>query len=172
MDQRVGESLVARVVSGAALRLQPHTRGRQKEMLGWVAQNGHEVERFVKFGLVGISGTCIDMGVLNLLILVFGWPKFWANTCSFTLAALSNFTWNRLWSFPESRQRPVISQLGQFFLVSVVGYVLSQVIFLSLDAWVFAPWGTLGYNVAKGVAVLVVLFWNFGVNRVWTYRGL
>jgi len=115
MDQRVGESLVARVVSGAALRLQPHTRGRQKEMLGWVAQNGHEVERFVKFGLVGISGTCIDMGVLNLLILVFGWPKFWANTCSFTLAALSNFTWNRLWSFPESRQRPVISQLGQFF---------------------------------------------------------
>jgi len=30
----------------------------------------------------------------------------------------------------------------------------------------------LGYNVAKAIAIIVVLFWNFGVNRVWTYRGI
>jgi len=32
--------------------------------------------------------------------------------------------------------------------------------------------GPLGYNVAKAIAIIVVLFWNFGVNRVWTYRGI
>ena len=27
-------------------------------------------------------------------------------------------------------------------------------------------------NMAKAFATCVVLFWNFGVNRVWTYRGI
>ncbi len=44
--------------------------------------------------------------------------------------------------------------------------------FLSLDRYVFAEWGTLGYNVSKALAIGVVLFWNYGVNRVWTYRNV
>jgi putative flippase GtrA len=27
----------------------------------------------------------------------------------------------------------------------------------------------LGYNLAKAVATVVVMFWNFGINRIWTY---
>jgi putative flippase GtrA len=27
----------------------------------------------------------------------------------------------------------------------------------------------LGRNFALAIAVIVVLFWNFGVNRIWTY---
>ncbi len=164
--------MITRAVSAVAGRLAPHAGGRPGEMLGWVVANRREVDRFVKFGLVGALGTVVDLGILNLLILRLAVPKFWANTCSFSVAALSNFTWNRLWSFPESRQRPLGSQLGQFFAVSVVGYILNQAIFLSLDRWVFGVWDTLGYNLAKGVAIVVVLFWNFGINRVWTYRGL
>ncbi len=166
------ESAIARLIETAAGRLAREPGGRRSQALQWVAANGREVDRFVKFGLVGMLGTVVDMGLLNLLILLAGMPKFWANTCSFSAAALSNFTWNRLWSFPESRQRPVGSQLAQFFLVSVAGYAINQTLFLSLDRWVFHPWGTLGYNVAKVIAIVVVLFWNFGVNRVWTYRGL
>jgi len=82
---------------------------------------------------------------------------------------LSNFTWNRFWTYPESRSEPVARQLGQFALVNVAGYAINQAVFLSLDHYVFQDWGTLGYNVSKAVAIGVVLFWNFGVNRVWTY---
>jgi putative flippase GtrA len=28
------------------------------------------------------------------------------------------------------------------------------------------------YNLAKITAIGVVLFWNFGINRIWTYRGI
>jgi len=141
-------------------------------MLGWVVANRREVDRFVRFGLVGTLGTLVDLSVLNALILGLGIVKFWANTCSFSAAALSNFAWNRLWTFPESRQRPMGLQLGQFCAVSVGGYIINQALFLSLDRWVFGGWGTVGYNLAKAIAIVVVLFWNFGINRVWTYRGL
>jgi putative flippase GtrA len=135
--------------------------------------NRKEFVRFIKFAIVGTSGAVVDFGILNLLHLVFGFSKFWANTCSFSLAVVNNFTWNRLWTFPESRERPLRGQLAQFALVNVAGLAINQVVFLSLDRYVFGPWlGPLGYNVAKAIAIIVVLFWNFGVNRVWTYRGL
>jgi putative flippase GtrA len=132
-----------------------------------------ELKRFIKFAIVGTSGAAVDFGVLNLLHLAFGFTKFWANTCSFSLAVLNNFTWNRLWTFPESRERRLQTQLGQFAVVNIIGLAINQVVFLGLDRYVFEPaFGPLGYNFAKAVAIIVVLFWNYGINRIWTYRGI
>jgi putative flippase GtrA len=151
---------------------QVQTRPRWRRLYLAIAGNRKEFGRFAKFATVGTVGTVVDFSVLNLLILGFGLTKFWANTWSFSAAVLSNFVWNRLWTFPESRERPLVPQLAQFGLVSVGGYVINQVIFLGLDALVFHVWGTLGYNISKAIAILVVLFWNFGINRIWTYRGI
>ncbi len=135
--------------------------------------NRRELKRFIKFAIVGAIGAVIDFAVLNFLILHFGWPKIAANTVSFTAAVLSNFTWNRLWTYPESRQRPLGPQLGQFALVNLAGLVINQIVFLSLDHFIFTPhFGPLGYNLAKATAIIVVLFWNFAVNRLWTFKGI
>lgn len=166
-EQGVQESLLTRMIGVVGGRFAGRSRAAR-----WLVANRREGERFIKFGLVGTLGTVVDFAVLNLLILALGMPKFLANTFSFTVAASSNFVWNRVWTYPESRRRPLGRQLGQFFAVSVGGYVINQVLFLSLDRWVFAGWGPLGYNLAKATAVVVVLFWNFGANRLWTYRGL
>jgi putative flippase GtrA len=152
--------------------------------------NSKEITRFLKFATVGMLGTVIDFGILNLLVLAFGFSKALANTCSFTVAVFSNFVWNRLWTFPEARDRPIIPQLVQFVLVNIGGLLLNQAIFLSLDAWVLGEGGVLvapmaalalnvglahyklAYNLSKAVATIIVLFWNFGANRLWTYRGI
>ena len=152
--------------------------------------NRKELTRFFKFAIVGTIGTVVDFGVLNLLIQQVGLGKFWANTYSFTAAVISNFTWNRLWTFPESRARPLLSQLGQFALVNVAGLAINQTIFLGLDRFVLGEAGalatpmaglagvigiahfTLAYNLAKAIAIIIVLFWNFGINRIWTYRDI
>lgn len=152
--------------------------------------NSKEITRFFKFATVGMLGTVIDFGTLNLLVLSFGLSKALANTCSFTVAVFSNFIWNRLWTFREARDRPVAPQLVQFFLVNVGGLLLNQAIFLSLDAWVLGEAGLLAapmaalalnvglnhyelaYNLSKAVATIIVLFWNFGANRLWTFRGI
>jgi len=142
-------------------------------VLQWLRSNAKELERFIKFGVVGTSGAVVDFGLLNFFHLALGWPLVWSNTCSFSAAVLNNFTWNRLWTFPESRKRPIQTQLPQFALVNVIGLGINQVTLLGLDTYVFRPLlGPLGYNVAKAIATIVVLFWNFGINRIWTYGGL
>ena len=133
---------------------------------------GKEIERFIKFAIVGGFGTLVDFAILNVLILSVGVDQFAANTCSFSVAAFSNFLGNRLWSFPESRERRFVSQLGRFFIVSLGGYLINQTLFMGTSRYLFAGLGTLGYNLAKTLATVVVLFWNFGINRIWTYRGI
>lgn len=132
-----------------------------------------EFNRFVKFAMVGAVGAVIDFGLLNLMRGYFGWDLIWANTLSVSVAMLSNFIWNRYWTFPESRSRKKRTQLPQFALVNLIGLLINNLIVVGIDAVLVShvgePWS---YNIAKAIAIGVVLFWNFGVNRLWTYRGL
>jgi len=133
-----------------------------------------ELKRFIKFAMVGGFGAVLDVTVLNILILVVGVPKEFANILSVCCAIISNFTWNRLWTFPESREHAVHSQLGKFALVNLIGLAINQGVFILTDNFIFLPLmpqhETIAYNLAKMCAIGVVLFWNFGINRVWTYR--
>jgi putative flippase GtrA len=150
------------------------------------AANRKELTRFFKFAVVGTIGAMVDFGILYLLHVVVGWPLALSNTLSFTCAVLSNFTWNRIWVYPDSRAKPISSQLVQFFAVNIVGWAINTGILLLLTAPLrgvaatlpFVAAGgadlahTLGYNAAKVFATGVVLFWNFFVNRFWTYNDV
>jgi putative flippase GtrA len=138
-----------------------------------LARRPREVVRFLKFAIVGATGMVVDLTVLNVMHKVFGLPLLVANTISFTTAVLSNFTWNRLWTFPESRERPLVPQLAQFGLVNVIGLAINNlvlwIVFNLINGFVPDP---LDYNLAKIVAIGVVLFWNYFINRIWTYKGI
>jgi len=158
----------------------------------WARASGNprELKRFLKFAAVGALGAVVDFTVFNIAKWVFEAVGLGegraiplaphqaqlivANTLSFSAAVLSNFTWNRLWTFPESRERPLGGQLLQFSVVNVLGWGINTVLLLVMDRYVFQQvvGPRLSYNLAKAFAIGVVLFWNFGMNRVWTYRGI
>lgn len=132
-----------------------------------------EMARFIKFALVGALGMVVDLTILNVLHGLVGFHLLVANSISFSAAVVSNFTWNRLWTFPETRNRPVHTQLAQFATVSVIGLGINNFILWQLyhlfRPYLGSPWN---YNAAKILAIGVVLFWNFGVNRLWTFRDV
>ncbi len=150
--------------------------------------NQKEIVRFLKFAAVGTLGAVIDFGLLNLLVQLAGFPKLLANTCSFTAAVISNFIWNRLWVYPETWGEPLRKQFVQFSVVNVAGLAINTAVFYSSDRWLLCQAGLLAgpvgalalatgmahfdlaYNGAKVIATGVVLFWNFFINRLWTFR--
>jgi len=102
---------------------------------------------------------------------------------SFSVAVASNYVWNRYWTFPESRAKGTARQLAEFALVSVIGLLIRTPIFAFLESPLrsfFVSFGPglplapdlLGRNLALAVAVVVVLFWNFFVNRYWTFADV
>jgi len=143
--------------------------------------NRREVKRFAKFAMVGVAGSVTDFTVLNVMVQVFGASLLLANTLSFTVAVMQNFTLNRFWTFPESRTRDARRQLAQFAVVSIIGLCINLLVVMvvhhSLDNFWISLFGPgpgyiVSYNFAKAFAIGVVLFWNFTANRLWTYRGL
>lgn len=137
-----------------------------------------EAERFFKFLIVGTIGFVVDFGTLMLLKELTPLPTAVANTISFSAAVVSNFTLNRYWTYPDSRSKSIWSQLGQFTLVNIIGWLINTAILLILERVFdsilvnFPNIPVRGYIPAKMVATLVVLFWNFFVNRYWTYSDV
>jgi putative flippase GtrA len=150
-----------------------------------ILTNSRERTRFLRFATVGIMGAVVDFGVFNLLATVFDMPAVWASVISFIAAIISNFTWNRFWTYPDSRSKPIVQQLVQFTIVSVVGLAIRTPIVALLEVPLetlfsslpFLPIGFidgefLGENLALAIAVVIVMFWNFFINRYWTYSDV
>jgi len=144
-----------------------------------------EAGRFLRFSVVGALGAVVDFGVFNLLHARAGLAEVAASIVSFLAAVTSNFIWNRYWTYPGSRTKSVRRQAAQFALVSAVGLLIrtpvlalllapatalaEQLVAGGLGGGLRMEAGTLGDNLALASAVVVVLFWNFLANRLWTY---
>ncbi|MBS1487403.1 MAG: GtrA family protein [Bacteroidetes bacterium] len=121
--------------------------------------------KFLKFGLVGISGMAVDFGITYLIKEKIKANKYVANTLGFFCAATSNFLFNRLWTF-ESSDPAVVFQYAKFLTISIVGVMLSNaIIYLLHEKW---KWN---FYVAKLVSIGIVLFWNFFANYFFTFNG-
>ncbi len=146
--------------------------------------NPRERTRFLRFLAVGVIGAAVDFGVENLLHRLFGLPYVLAGAISFITAVMSNFYWNRVWTYPDSRSKPLLRQLAQFALINVTGLVIRIPILRFVEPVVFRylkllpanylllPADAMGENLTLAIAVVIVLFWNFFANRYWTYSDV
>jgi putative flippase GtrA len=159
------------------------------------ARARRELRRFFKFSVVGVIGAIVDFGSFNLLISAFNVWSVAASTISFTAAITSNFIWNYFWTYADSRTKPLGKQAAQFAIVNLIGLAIRTPIFAVAEGPMvgiaskitsavpstFPPGpqsilpistDVLGSNLALALAVIAVLFWNFGVNRIWTYSDV
>jgi putative flippase GtrA len=148
-----------------------------------IIANPKERSRFVRFAIVGSIGAIIDIGAFNLFISLFHLEALSAQAISFSIAVLSNFTWNRLWTYPDSRSKSLSRQMVQFFVVSLMGLGIRTLIFGKLEevlsslASQILPANSLspnfvGHNLSLATVIVIIMFWNFIVNRYWTYNDV
>lgn len=142
-----------------------------------------ERRRFLFFSIVGALGALVDFTVFNLLISSLGLSAVAASMLSFLAALSSNFVLNRYWTYPDSRSKALRSQLLQYGLVNLIGLAIRTPVLVfarrAYTRWIpgidlFASQNTavIADNLALATAIVVVLFWNFFVNRYWTYNDV
>jgi putative flippase GtrA len=171
-------------------------------ILTFARTNPKEFQRFGKFLVVGAFGFVVDFGGFNLFhalsvgATVAHWvpasfaslseylishPEVIEQSLSFCAAVVSNFLWNYFWLYPEARGANQASKMSKFVIVSVAGLVIGVPVFglaLYLARGLVATLGLSGlsFNLAGNLALVcrvgVLLFWNFFVNRFWTYRDV
>jgi putative flippase GtrA len=133
--------------------------------------------------VVGAFGALVDFGIANFLSHFYDMPLVYAGTISFTCAVFSNFIWNRYWTYPESRSRPLAHQLGMFFAVNVAGVAIRIPILHFVEPPLIILVGSssiigavspefIARNATLALAVGIVMLWNFFINRYWTYNDI
>ncbi|XGV99789.1 MAG: glycosyltransferase [Leptolyngbya sp. BL-A-14] len=126
--------------------------------------------RFLRFGLVGLSGLVVDMGMLYLLYDILGVGLTRSAILAAELAIINNFLWNDRWTFKDvAGKQPGwgkgLKRLAKFNIVCLMGLILKilllNVLFNGLH---------LNAYVANFLAIAVVTGWNFWVNLKLNWR--
>ncbi|ASI99234.1 glycosyltransferase [Thermococcus celer] len=91
-----------------------------------------ELDRIIKFTIVGLSGVLVNEGFLWLFVHVFGWDKILANVPATELAVLNNFTWNDLWTFRDLKRKPFWSRIVSFHIAALTGAIVQLAIYTGL----------------------------------------
>ena len=121
--------------------------------------------QFIKFALVGVVNTVIDLSVYSALVFWLDVHYLIANIFAFAAAAGHSYLLNRRWTFRSDDPR-WHRQALKYFLVLGIGFGLNELIL-----FILVEHAGFGKLLAKGLAIIIVLFWNFGANKLWTFSA-
>ena len=142
--------------------------------------------RYIKFGLVGASGTVVNMAILYLAQEYFfasiALPRnrlYASLALAIAVATINNFTWNRLWTWadrlrdaaahatpgqaPQTGVSVFVGQFGRYAVASWFGIALQY----GLTLWLSH---SLHYLLANVIAIVMASVSNFLANDRWTFR--
>lgn len=120
--------------------------------------------RFLKFGLVGLSGMSIDFSVTLLCKEKLQLNKYLSNSLGFCFAVINNFLLNRYWTF-ENNAHPFTGQLAKFVLVSVTGLLINNILL-----YLLLKNAKKNFYFFKLIVIGLVFFWNYFVNFLFTFN--
>ena len=128
----------------------------------------NDIVQFLKFNIVGISNTLIDMGVFWLLTepaIGIGLYDVIANIISYSCGIINSYVWNSSWTFRKERKRTKLEML-LFLTVNLVSLAVSTgVIYLCGELI-----GIESKIVCKLIAVAVSFTVNFIGNKLIVFK--
>jgi len=121
----------------------------------------HNWVQLAKFGIVGLSGYVIYIGIYAALL---GIGAHLAAAVAFVVSAANNYWWNRHWTFAHAK--------GHFGYQGMRFFVVSAIAFGANQFWlfVFLDWIGWGKIVSAAIAVICVTPLNFIGNKLWSFR--
>lgn len=131
-----------------------------------------EWKKVFKFGIVGITGIVVNLGLLFILV-EYGHLSTYpldliASAVAIEISILNNFIWNDLWTFcslENSKYSGRWQRLAAFNIVSVGGAAINWGVF-----WVLTAGFGIYYLAAQFIGTLLGFVWNFTANRRVTWK--
>lgn len=128
-------------------------------------------KQLIKFGMVGAVTVLIDLGIYNLLIRQ-GLNLYWSRTISIIVAVTMGYFWHRHWTF-RSRNPQMHREFIKFCIISITGLGLNLLIMRILYPMTnFIKSDYLHKNIVALLAIGIVFFWNYFMQKNWTFKKI
>ncbi len=132
------------------------------------------IQRFVRFGLVGASGTIVNLAVLTFLVKVISLNTYLSVAIAIEISIVSNFFLNHLYTFKgygsfklQRRTKPLkdtLYKLIKFNLATLGGATISFITFSILYKYAH-----LHYLLSDVLSIIIALSWNYfmSIKYIW-----
>lgn len=129
-----------------------------------------EWTKVLRFGLVGLSGIFVNMGLLYALTEIAGLYYLVSAVIAIELSIVNNFVLNDAWTFRSAehlRFGRKFSRFGSFQAVSMGGLAVNMaVLYLLSDVL------QVYYLAANLAGILAAFAWNYMANRHYTWKAV
>lgn len=121
--------------------------------------------KFFKYGLVGVLGLVVDMGVFYLLNKKLGVNYVYSNIASSTLAVIHNFILNSYFTFKVTDKK--LKRFASFYLIALIGMGFSTLLLAF-----FIDGLNIDSMISKLISVFVVAVFQYFLNKKLTFRKI
>jgi len=127
----------------------------------------NHVSRFVKFGIVGGSGTVVNLGVQYLLTLI-GLHYILAGVIATEISIINNFLLNNFWTWRDNPAKTKRSFLGRLlkYNSSMIITGLMQNVLMVFFTEVFK----INNLISKFIAIVIITLVNYIIHYFWTFK--
>jgi putative flippase GtrA len=126
-------------------------------------QHHHSLKEFIKFALVGLLNTGVDVAIFSLLV----WldvSYLSAQVVSYCCGAANSYLLNKLWTFKSCGLS--YAEMVRFAAVNLISLGMAMALLALLQ-----DQAGMGLARAKAVATLGALAANFIGNKLWVFRS-
>lgn len=135
-----------------------------ENLIGYLKIKKKIIWEFLKFGVVGLLGTAVNILVLYLLTEKIGIHYIISAVFSFIVAMTHNFFLNKIWTFKEKMRTEVKKKYTQFALVSVSALAIN-ILFL----YIFTEFLKIYYLISQVLSIFIAFTINFLGNKIFTF---
>ena len=122
--------------------------------------------QLIKFGIVGVIATLIDLAVLMVLKEILDVDVLAASAVAFSVSVIANYILSMLFVF-ESRGNSKVKEFLVFVVLSIGGLLLNQFIM-----WIGTEIMTAYYLWVKAFALVFVPIYNFITRKIFLEKKL
>jgi putative flippase GtrA len=126
------------------------------------------VPELAKFGVVGATGSVVDLGGSALLYGTFHLGPITSKGIALSAACVVTYLGSRFWTFRHRENQPVLRELFLFIVLNAVGLVIAEAV-IAITAYAFGARDQLAYNGASIVGTGLGTIFRFWAYRKWVF---
>ena len=120
------------------------------------------IGQFLMFAGLGVIGTLSHYTVLVVLVQFWAVDPVFASSLGFVVGAVINYILNYHFTFQSQKRHS--EALTKFLIVAIIGAGMNGFIM-----YIGVENTRMNYMIIQLFATVVVLLWNFIVNKLWTF---
>ena len=120
--------------------------------------------RPVRFAVVGVANTIVDVGVFSALVVGAAISPVLANLAGYAAGTINSYACNRGWTFADTTTARWRPQFARFVGVNIVVVGISTGV-----VWTLAP--MIGPLPAKLVSVVATFAFSYTLSRTFVFSG-